>query len=681
MAVPGTVRAGLASGGKSSGTDGYRPEVQGLRALAVLMVVAYHVWFGRVSGGVDIFLLISAFLISISFLRRYETRRSFDLGRYWLHLFKRLLPAACVVLIATLVGSALLLPQYRWPDVLEQTWASLFYRQNTVLASNSVDYYAADDSLSSPLQHFWSLSVQGQVFILWPLLFTASALCSRLLHLEFRRVVLVVFGVLFLSSLAFSVHETYTNQASAYFDTRARLWEFAFGTLLALVLPFLHLSRPVRVVCGWVGLGAMLSVGFLLDVQGQFPGYVALWPLVAAALVIVAGQTRSPIGVDRFLSWKPLVRMGDWSYALYLWHWPLLIFFLVWQDEPAAGLVGGVGVVTLSLLLAYLTTRWIERPVRTLEWADKRRRRTLAVLLACVVLVGTPAAGSQAGLNLYVAGREMEAERNNPGAAVLTGSLENRAEPDAAVLPAAWAMQDEWASLPEPCDAQEQSMAQALANNCSRTAPRNSAGRTIVVVGDSHAQQWLGAIAPLAEENNWAVTALLLGGCSYTTEDRGERCNEFTEEAERYLLSAKPDVAFVVATSASPIEPQDEAVRGLGQAAQTLLEEGIQVIGIRDNPRFDVNMLHCSERNGPSSKACSPPRTSVLTETPPFGELLADAPSMAFLDLTDRICRPDSCPAVIGNVRVYLDDNHLTKRYVETLVPAFRTQFLAAAGW
>ncbi len=662
-------------------TNGYRPEVQGLRALAVLMVVVYHVWFNRVSGGVDVFLLISAFLISTSFLTKQEAGRPFDLTRYWLHLFKRLLPAASLVLLSTLLGSAFLLPQSRWNAVLEQTWASLFYVQNRVLAADSVDYYAVDDSLSSPLQHFWSLSIQGQVFLLWPLLFAASALCARVLRLSFRGVVLIVFSILFLASLSCSIYETYVSQASAYFATRTRLWEFALGTLLALLLPFLHFSRRVRVAAGWVGLSAMLSGGFLLDVQGRFPGYLALWPLMAAVLVIVAGQTGSPIGVDRLLSWTPLVRLGDLSYSLYLWHWPLLIFLLVWRDAPAAGFVDGLGIVGLSLGLAYCTTRWIERPVRRMEWAHKRRRRVFAVIAACVVLVGTPAAGAQAGLDLHVARLEENAGRNNPGAAVLLPGFVNQADPGAAVLPAAWAMQKEWAGLPESCDADEQAMAPALADNCSRTAQQTSADRSIVVVGDSHAQQWLGAIAPLAEENNWAVTALLLGGCVYTADDRGDRCNRFNELAEQYLLGAAPDLVFVVATNASATDPQDQATPGLGQAARALLAEGIGVVGIRDNPRFGIDMLHCTERNGPDADACSPPRTSVLNDSPPLGELLAGAPSMAFLDLTDLVCRPDTCPAIVGNVRVYLDDNHLTERYVRTMVPAFRTQFLAAAGW
>jgi peptidoglycan/LPS O-acetylase OafA/YrhL len=240
-ADPGRLGEATAGGRKST----FRPEVQGLRALAVLMVVTYHVWLGRVSGGVDIFLLISAFLLTLSFVRKVEAGKSLNLLSHWLHLFKRLLPAAVVVLLGILAGTWLILPQSRWPDVLDQAWASLLYRQNWLLADTAVDYYAQDHSGASPLQHFWSLSIQGQVFILWPLIFACAALVWRLLRRlpagcprpSYRMVLLTAFSGIFVVSLIFSIDQTATNQAYAYFDTRTRLWEFALGSLLALGLP------------------------------------------------------------------------------------------------------------------------------------------------------------------------------------------------------------------------------------------------------------------------------------------------------------------------------------------------------------------------------------------------------------------------------------------------------------
>lgn len=171
---------------QSNSTRKFRPEVQGLRAIAVLMVVSYHVWFGRISGGVDIFLLISSFLLTGQFTRKLETGRALDLFKYWAHLFKRLLPMIVLTLLASLLGVYLLLPETVWTSMFGQTWASLLYYQNWFLASEAVDYYAADHSAASPLQHFWSLSIQGQIFILWPLVFAVAALVSRKAKLKIR---------------------------------------------------------------------------------------------------------------------------------------------------------------------------------------------------------------------------------------------------------------------------------------------------------------------------------------------------------------------------------------------------------------------------------------------------------------------------------------------------------------
>jgi peptidoglycan/LPS O-acetylase OafA/YrhL len=267
------------AGSPARAKAGYRPEVQGLRALAVLMVVTYHVWLGRVSGGVDIFLLISAFLMTLSFARKVESGKPLRLVSHWLHLLKRLLPAVVVVVLGVLAGTRLILPQSRWPDVLDQAWASLLYRQNWLLADTAVDYYAQDHAGASPLQHFWSLSIQGQVFLLWPLVFAGAAVLLRFLRrtrlggrVSYAALLAGAFGAIFVVSLVFSIEQTSTNQSYAYFDTRTRLWEFALGSLLALALPHLRPGKVLRVILGWAGLAAMLSCGLLLTVDRSFPG-------------------------------------------------------------------------------------------------------------------------------------------------------------------------------------------------------------------------------------------------------------------------------------------------------------------------------------------------------------------------------------------------------------------------
>ncbi|MDN3903986.1 acyltransferase family protein [Arthrobacter sp. YD2] len=660
-----------------SGGSAYRPEIQGLRALAVLMVVTYHIWFGRVSGGVDVFLLISAFLLSLSFIRKVERGRPLALAAYWIHVFKRLLPAVVVVLLGTLAATYLFVPQSRWMEILQQAWSSLLYFQNWVLAANSVDYYAADHGLASPLQHFWSLSIQGQVFILWPLLFALAAVISQRARLRFRPMVALVFGAVFLASFIFSIVETYGNQAHAYFDTRTRLWEFALGTLLAVVISYVRLPRVLRVVAGWAGLALMLSVGFVLDVQGQFPGYVALMPLGAAMLVIVAGQTGSRIGADRFLSLKPLMKLGEMSYALYLWHWPVLVVYLSWRGRQEVGAVGGTAIILLSLVLAYLTTRFVEKPLRAAKGLESRKRAAVAIAV-CVVLVGVPLGGWQYSLKLEDEKLEAEAVANYPGARVLQPGYDGTPT-GVPVRPASSADPESWGELQLPCSEVPDGPSDPLLTGvCFSTENVEAPERTILVIGSSHAQQWLEAIEPMAESRNYRVLALLRGGCSYTgtIATRSDSCNQFNEAATEYALDLNPDAVVAVATSATPEDASDPLVEAFPDVAEKLTTAGIQVVGIRDNPRFAFNMQVCAESNGPD--ACVTPLSHKLTPVFPRTET---AGGMVLLDFSDLICPEETCRPIVGNTYVYLDDNHLTTSYAASMAPEFERRFHDAVGW
>ena len=667
-----------------TGASSYRPEIQGLRAFAVLLVVVYHIWFDRVSGGVDVFLLISSFLLTLSFLRMGESGLGFKLRRYWSQVFSRLLPAAATVMLGTLAATLMFVPQSRWGEILDQTWASLFYVQNWLLAERSVDYYAADDSLSSPLQHFWSLSIQGQIFILWPLLFALCAVLARLGKFRFRLVVVIVFGAVFCASLAYSVVETYTNQSYAYFDTRARLWEFALGTLLAAALPYISLPRSLRLVIGWIALVAIVSGGFILDVQREFPGYIALWPLLAAGAIMVAGPTGSRFGADRLLSWKPLVRVGDFSYALYLWHWPVMVIYLIARSHAEVGLLSGAAIIGVSLVLAYLTMRFVENPLR----AKKRVnwRYAAAIIVASCLIVALPLAAWQGALKIQADRLSSQTVADNPGARVLSGLVEPEAEYQAAIIPAAADIQGEWASLSAMCSVSTSLAPEEdrLTDHCSHNGidPATSE-RTLVVVGDSHAEQWLGVMRPLAEQNEWTLVALLDGGCDFgaPAESRGAECKDFNEAALAYIGKLKPDAVFAVATEAHPDTAQDTVVPGFPAASKTLLAQGIEVIGIRDNPRYSFNMMSClNEANGDVTR-CARDRDATLNNNPPFGEILSVAPATLLLDATDLICSVSACEPVVGNTYVYIDSNHLTETYVESMYPAFLEMFREVTGW
>ncbi|WP_264484648.1 acyltransferase family protein [Paenarthrobacter ureafaciens] len=661
----------------------FRPEIQGLRSLAVLMVVSYHIWIGRVSGGVDVFLLISAFLMTLQFTGRYKQRRPMDLVRHWLHLFRRLLPAVVVVLLGTLAATFVFLPPTRWVEVVNQGWASLFYFENWLLQTLAVNYYATDHSLASPLQHFWSLSIQGQVFILWPAIFAAVAVVCRKFQLRYRASLAYVFALIFIASLTYSIIFTANNQAVAYFDTFARLWEFALGTLVALILPALDFSKPVRVVMGWVGVAAMLSCGILLQVQTAFPGFVALWPTLAAVAVIAAGQTGSRLGVDRILSSKFLVRLGDNSYGLYLWHWPILVIYLAWSGKDHAGWLSGSAIIALALGLAFLTTKYVEKPFREWKWPEVKRRRAAISIVVCLAVASAPMVGFQYKQYLDQKAAETQAFNDNPGAHALLPGYVDLVSEGAKTLPTAEQLPEDWARLNGTCEGADKPEDKLLAENCQQNDVGDDAVKNIVVLGDSHSQQWLAALGPMAEAHRWKVTALLLGGCHFMPEnpDADDQCNEFNSAAFRYVASQTPDAVFMVGTMASPSSPDEKLVYGFDQTVTNLNDLGIQVVAVRDNPRYDYNVTECALAKGVDSAECKSDQPDVLAPTSPFAQVQGTFGNAAFLDMTDFLCDGTTCPSVIGNVFVYLDDNHLSRTYVKSMGDMFSERWFAATGW
>ncbi|MEV7660839.1 acyltransferase family protein [Paenarthrobacter sp. NPDC089316] len=690
MTTTAAATAASNSGGSTTPERGFRPEVQGLRALAVLMVAAYHIWLGRVSGGVDVFLLISAFLLTLSFTRKLEAGSPLKLLRHWLHVFKRLLPAVVVVLLGVLAATWAFIPQSRWPDVLAEAWASLFYRQNWQLAENAVDYYAQDHSGASPLQHFWSLSVQGQVFILWPLVFAAVGLLQPQLAKFFpqgkapghRNLLFFAFAAVFLASLVFSIDQTANNQEYAYFDTRARLWEFALGSLLALALPYLKPGRRLRVFLGWAGISAMLACGLVLTVDRSFPGFIALWPTLAAAAVIVAGQSNSPYGADRLLGSRPLVMVGNNSYALYLWHWPVLVFFLLVTGTTTPGLIQGLGIMAGSMLLAIATTRFVEEPMRRWKWPDVRSWRAAVVIAACGGLLAMPVTvwqGAIAAEDAAIAGQPKDL---TPGAAALSPEFVGQPAQEAMIIPAPAAMKDEWADIDGLCTG-DNVPDDPLLQGCLQNDEPEVVTKRIVVLGDSHAQQYMAALGPIAKEHGWEVVTLLKGSCRFGAEspERTGECNEFNKASAQYVMEHKPDAVFTVASLTHADAPFETEVPGYLEGIKPFTDAGIDVVGIRDNPRFSINMPECVQKKGPDSPECNAPLEESLAASSPLDDYAGKVDRLHLMDMSDFICEQGTCPAVVGNVYVYKDDNHLTKTYVQSMIPMFEERLLAATGW
>ena len=661
-------------------TEGHRPEIDGLRAIAVLLVAAYHIWFGRVSGGVDVFLLLTGFLITGSLVRA-AGRGRIRYGAFLARLATRLVPTAVLVIGATLVATRFLLPETRWRDTVAEGVASALYHENWHLALGSVDYLARDDG-TSLFQHFWSLSIQGQFYLLWPPLIGLAIWWATRRGTSPQRSLVVALGAVFTVSLAYSVYITRTDQTWAYFDTGARLWEFALGGLLALFLPYLKPARSLRILLGWAGLAALVLCGVLLQVSTVFPGYAALWPTLAAAAIVVAGTTDSRWGADRLLTPSPVRYLGSISYALYLWHWPVLVFYLEFTGRTLASPLGGAAILAVSVALAAATTPLADR-VTTHARASRVRGPALALACLLPLLLATTVWTTRMDAEQRRLEELLADPQRYPGAAAI--GAEHGEYPDPVHPAPASAAQDTPLTYEDGCN---QTIAGTEAIVCEY-GPED-ADRTVALVGGSHAAHWFPALEVIAEQQDWRLLNIVKGACLFTDAPqlyKGEpytACAEWNQGVMAELADLRPDTVFTTGTTTSLDTTagfgEEVLVEGYVDRWRELEALGIEVVAVRDTPRLGFDAPECLATASPEE--CTAPLTDSMAEASPFEAADLDLPNnVVTLDLTDLICEPDLCRPVVGNVLVFWDAGHISATYMRTLAPELGTRLLTATEW
>ncbi|MFE1644982.1 acyltransferase family protein [Microbacterium sp. P01] len=672
----------------------FLPHVQGLRAIAVLFVVLYHFWPARLPGGyvgVDIFFVISGFLITAHLMREIATTGTVRLGQFWARRARRLLPASLLVLLfcALAVMSPYLMPTSALPNEVREIIASTFYVENWSLALSSADYLNHSGDPTT-VQHYWSLSLEEQFYVMWPLIMLLAAWVGvKSFRASRRRAVLVAIGVVTAASFIFCVAFTLTNPAPAYFVTFGRMWEFGLGALVALV-PRLRVRHAVgSFVLGWAGVLALLYTAFRFDGQTPFPGYAATLPALGAAAIIAASNTSGWWQPTRILAIRPAQFTGDISYSLYLWHWPLII---IAPSVPFWGLTiyHRVALLAICFVLAWLTKRFVEDPAR--HWkvlVTRRAAVTLWASLAAMVLVaGTAGAAWAVNAPAYRDGVQSLAQlRQDPpdcfGAASVLEAGCAGTDFGGTILPAPG-----FAGVDRPAD--ERCFVQLNDSrpvSCDFGSDDPDAPR-IALIGDSHAFQLLSTFERMAEENGWHLVTFFKGACAWSTTPLstpgafGDACTTWRNGVTAALRDADIDAVFTAAIASTPYSSagfdssHDAAVAGYRGAWSEVLDRGIPVITVVDNPVWETDPNKCLRTRAEAS--CVGARTEMLVEDDPLRDAAAGIPGVTLLDFTDVFCDDSACFPVVGGANLYRDQDHLTVTFADTLAPQYTAAITAA---
>ncbi len=707
------------------GTADLRPDIQGLRAVAVLAVVIYHIWPTAAPGGfvgVDVFFVISGFLITAHLLREVERSGRVQLGAFWARRIRRLLPAALLVLAVSLWLTLALLPQTVWQGTLKQIGAAAVYAVNWVLAADAIDYLAAENE-ASVVQHYWSLSVEEQFYILWPLLITLSlgglALARRLHRLRRvhrqtwveaqpsrrteRRVLAAVLVLVFAGSLALSIWQTAAEPGLAYFSTAVRAWEFAAGGLLAFVPVWAGASVPseaARTAAAWLGLAAIVVAALCFSGATPFPSYTALLPVVGAAMVIAAGTQSQWWSATGLLRLWPMQRIGDWSYSIYLWHWPLVVLYpYLFGDAPS--LLGGLALLAASLLLAAVTKWLVEDPVRHATWLSRRRSPAYALAVVGAVLLGLLPWQYSAQMQEQAERRQAALLADAEQWAMAQGRIDTAIDSakeqlaEAAALEAVRFGCSGANAMITPADYCEQQRSTdtlrprvaALADDVGQgficytqqpgvlfrgcTYGPAKAKTRVAVIGDSHAAMLFSALQPQLQRLNWKVT-VYLGRCVWANYAAKDPCFASLADARKDLRSGRYDLILATGQYGKPVVSGEAGIQRLQQAWAPAIKAGSTVIAITDNPEISDRTYRCLTQSGDSiakARKCTAKRATALPAQDPYLQAAATLDGALGIDLTDLYCGPETCAAAIGGVAVYRDTHHITTSYWRTLLP------------
>lgn len=669
----------------------FRKDIQGLRAIAVIVVLLFHFWPHRLPGGyvgVDVFFVISGFLITLHLLKKPPVTWK-ALVDFWARRIRRLVPAATVVLAATVVASLLWLPETMIQRVLHEVVASAVYVQNWALSLSATDYLAATDA-PSPVQHYWSLSIEEQYYAVWPVIIGGIFLLGRRFFTS-NKLLAAGMVIIFTASLAYSIYLTHTNPAAAYFVTPTRVWELTIGGIIALLSTRFVVPTRVAALMAWGGLAMIASAVLLFTKETSFPGYTALLPTLGTALVIMAATDAIKWSPRRLLGLRPVQFMGDISYSVYLWHWPVLIiapFVFGIADMP---FMLSASLVVNIIVLAYFTKIYVEDPVRRSKRIGGTNRKTYAYGLASIAVVIGLTFAVQAHPKVQAVQRvdqlKMALETDPCVGAGVLRDKECFGKYDGVLLaPASFAKTDKSKLYEDNCWSVPPQYLQGVVCSYGNL----NAEKKVALLGNSHAGMWIAAIDAIATENNWRLDTYLSSSC-YTIDqlqdltkngaDAPRNCQEWNRWAVSEIVAGGYDTVVMSNASTSGLVDVEEGdmetvkIAGYTDTIDQLVRSGKKVFVLRDSPRplGDRDIPDCLAIQRSRDSECIGNRDNVLRPDPLYMAAQEYGSSRVHtLDLTDRFCDKSHCYSAVGGVVIYFDSNHVSNSYAATLTPDIR---------
>jgi peptidoglycan/LPS O-acetylase OafA/YrhL len=688
--------------------------IQALRAIAVTFVVLNHFFPAHLPGGyigVDIFFVVSGFLISSHLLRELKGG-SLNFSRFYLRRARRLLPASLLVLALTCLAVSFSMPSAWQVANLKDAAAAAVYGVNWWFAANAVNYFA-DSGVSSPVNHYWSLSVEEQFYLVWPALMyfslrTAVARTGRTAESLIPFVIAVLMATILVLSLTSAILAIHHHPSAGYFLTYARAWEFAAGGLAALTLG--NLKNLLQ--AGWIkplfaaAWLTLIASSLILRPESGVPGLAAVPVVLAAAIVLVIGDGhRSPLA-GRIIGFAPVQWIGDISYSLYLWHWPLLILAPLALGVAKLGAAQRIAVLGISLVLSGITKRYVEDRFRSRQPAGKHAARSLGnapALTAYLLMSASLAICAFLGAR-FLEGKSIKAGERLYSLSVNPGPCFGaRATEPGASCPASHLLADRNFAMeslktqinvfpsgalaerfPHVSYCQNEVGDPAVAP-CEFGAAENATRERIAVFGDSHAGMWEPALAAFAVPRGIRVQSFLAASCAITADDRSlefsllpeyrDACRTWRGRAAAAIIADKQIGTVVIADNAFREKALNEAGdwseddgRGVAEILRRFRAAGKRVIVIDDVPNLPFALPDCLARARTNNDPCTFDETQIPASTP-LGRAVALMPpgEIDYLNIKDVFCESTVCHTVIGGIPAYMDSNHITAPFARSL--------------